>query len=451
MAVDDPFLVRSPREVDEFLSTLGNTSVGAFSVDVKDLYYSLPQGPICEAVSDSIEKHGVVRFQNSCGTNVSAFLELLKFYLRSTFIEYAGDLYIQKEGVCIGSCLAPVLSDLLLASMDRQFQSILPQLGVIKTFRFVDDYLVMFEVDAKKINEAAQEVFATFKSHMEAFQLTMELPSNGQLRFLDLAMTFNNEHTCWEYAPRSQKGLLPFCSAHSKLVKRGVAMGVLSNALNRSCPHQVQHSFDNQVSRLKSAGYPCDLVCALASRLLRALSSSVPEKRPQKERQKTAVIPYVHGVSHALKKIVSKAEVRLVFSAPKKLGRLCKRVNTETPKSGACVKKHMTRYVDCVQNVVYEFPLSPCGRTYIGQTGRCLNDRLREHANSVRSSSSTTLATHCASCGCAPLFHDCVILARYFARREREIFEAFSINKKGGACISEPSVSLLEKEMLYLS
>ncbi|KAH9364839.1 hypothetical protein HPB48_001302 [Haemaphysalis longicornis] len=49
LAIDDPFLLRNPNEVNTFLNTLGKKEVGAFSADVKDLYYSLPQDPILEA------------------------------------------------------------------------------------------------------------------------------------------------------------------------------------------------------------------------------------------------------------------------------------------------------------------------------------------------------------------------------------------------------------------
>ncbi|KAH9383437.1 hypothetical protein HPB48_024932 [Haemaphysalis longicornis] len=41
--VDDPCLVRKPHLVDEFLLTARPKNVSGFSVDVKDLYYSLPQ------------------------------------------------------------------------------------------------------------------------------------------------------------------------------------------------------------------------------------------------------------------------------------------------------------------------------------------------------------------------------------------------------------------------
>lgn len=101
LTINDPFLVRRPNEVDLFIGDLGNTRVGAFSVDVKNLYCSLPQDPICQAVSESIDEHGTVRFQNSCGTNKSAFMALLRFYLRSTFVEHEGRLYIYRMRVYV--------------------------------------------------------------------------------------------------------------------------------------------------------------------------------------------------------------------------------------------------------------------------------------------------------------------------------------------------------------
>ncbi|CAN7949006.1 unnamed protein product, partial [Ixodes pacificus] len=45
--------------------------------------------------------------------------ELLHMHLRSTFATWEGNIYLQRQGVCIGSCVAPVLSDLFLASLDR--------------------------------------------------------------------------------------------------------------------------------------------------------------------------------------------------------------------------------------------------------------------------------------------------------------------------------------------
>lgn len=52
--------------------------------------------------------------------------------------------------------------------------------------------------------------------------------------------------------------------------------------------------------------------------------------------------------------------------------------------------------------VVYNIKLSR-GNVYIGQTSRCVNERLNDHALSVRSSPASNLAVHCDRRGCQPV------------------------------------------------
>lgn len=70
--------------------------------------------------------------------------------------------------------------------------------------------------------------------------------------------------------------------------------------------------------------------------------------------------PYVHNVGHRIKKTSEKAGVRVVFLAPNKLHKLCKRVNSEENVHAGCRKRHEKRFGNCQACVVYETPLS-CG------------------------------------------------------------------------------------------
>lgn len=45
-----------------------------------------------------------------------------------------------------------------------------------------------------------------------------------------------------------------------------------------------------------------------------------------------------------------------------------------------------------------------CGACGVGQTGRCLSERLREHANKVRNGKEGFLALHVSTCGCTLQF-----------------------------------------------
>lgn len=352
--------------------------------------------------------------------------------------------------MCIGSCLAPILSDLVLAQLDRKLQEALKESAVQKVFRFVDDFLIIFRAAVGSSAQKVRELYKIFCDVLGEFDLTKEEPTNGELQFLDVRLHLDRQHVCWTYAPRSKKALLPHSSAHSKLVKRAVATSALKNSLSRSCEHTVEISFHTQIQRLRSAGYPEQLLHSVANRIMGDLRNTATKKVPQDEHKKRAVIPYVHGVSHNLKKIVGRSGVDLLFSAPNKLGGLCKRVNQEEARKH-CTKSHATPFVQCEEGVVYEIPLS-CKKSYIGQTGRCLNDRLREHANSLKTGTGSMLVQHVKTCNsCVPDFEACRVLKRYRGQRTREICEAFLIHSRGSSCVSTPSVALLDKELAYLA
>ncbi|KAH7979352.1 hypothetical protein HPB49_009128 [Dermacentor silvarum] len=237
---------------------------------------------ICQVVEDAINTYGVLRFQNECAISSTDFLEALKLYLRSTVVNFMDEPHIQKKGVCIGSCIVPLLSDLVLANFDRHLHASLSslQVSVQKVFRYVDDFLIVLEQGHHDAPTQFQEVYAKFCEVLNVFTLTKEYPEKGSLRFLDLKLTCKQDHVCWEYAPRSKMGLLPFSSAHSKLIKRGVASAALGNALQRSCYHQVHTSFCSQVERLLSAGYPSPLLTGVAEKLLEKCAKLSPVKQP---------------------------------------------------------------------------------------------------------------------------------------------------------------------------
>lgn len=145
--VDDPFIVKSSDQVIDFVKTCVDEHVYGFSVDVTDLYYSIPHDQLLPAVEECLDLFGSVRFQTECGVPVSRFLELLSFYLKSTYISWDDKHFIQKDGICIGSCIAPILSDIFLSRSDRSINLHLDNLNIKKVFRYVDDYLVLLTND----------------------------------------------------------------------------------------------------------------------------------------------------------------------------------------------------------------------------------------------------------------------------------------------------------------
>lgn len=253
------------------------------------------------------------------------------------------------------------------------------------------------------------------------------------------------------YQPRGNKPILPFHSAHSKLVKRGIIKSCFTNALRKSCEHKMLESFQEQSVRLTMAGYPDHVQVSVAERLLRDLQSSghTNAGQPARERQNFAVIPYMHKIAHNLKKVAQRVDVKVLFLAPQKLSSLCKMSVPASRPNRACTTNHANKFRDCLCNVVYQLPLS-CGKYYVGQTGRCLNERLKEHLYNVDRSKQGWLSAHCSTCGCRPRYSDCSIVAKSRDRITREIIEAGKIFSLKDDCVSTPSVALTDREKIYL-
>lgn len=252
------------------------------------------------------------------------------------------------------------------------------------------------------------------------------------------------------------KPILPFSSAHSKLVKRGIVKSSFESALRKTCAHRTEVAFQQQGTRLRSAGYPSHLLLTVAKAMLKAARRQVSDdtqaaNQEKEKRKNVVVVPYIHAVAHNLKKTGKRAGVNVVFSAPEKLIRLCSKVNTRERKRRECGTRHHNQFVACKEEVVYSLPLD-CKRSYIGQTGRCINDRLREHHNKVEKLvAEGHLAAHCKQCGCKPQYDKCKLIGKGNHKITREIIEAFEIHRQSDKCISMPSVALSEKELKFLA
>lgn len=159
-------------------------------------------------------------------------------------------------------------------------------------------------------------------------------------------------------------------------------------------------------------------------------------------------------MSHNLKNVAKRYGVGVVFSAPKKLKRVCavleRKAEQRKESETTCGVKHETMYVPCAEEVVYKIPMS-CGQIYIGQTGRCINTRLKEHANNLEANKSNHLVDHVRDCQfCFPSLPYCDILYKHPSRLTREIMEAYHMKKKTRLCVSKPSISLYDSEVAYL-
>ncbi|CAN7978608.1 unnamed protein product [Ixodes persulcatus] len=138
----------------------------------------------------------------------------------------------------------------------------------------------------------------------------------------------------------------------------------------------------------------------------------------------TACIPYMHNardLTHSVKSLASRYGTEVIFRCRFRLGSMCK-LCPPPPPPPACTKKQGSQLVQCAREKVYSTPLT-CGAECIGQTGRCLNDRLREHIGcAAQPEGSFDGRDHQA---CTPLFNETKVVGGHRERYGREIIEAY--------------------------
>lgn len=235
---------------------------------------------------DALSKKGkAILF--SYGVSVDRFLELLSVHLSSLFVVYDEVFFVQRKGVCIGSCVAPILSDIFLASFDRSIKDQLTNKGVGNVFRYADGFLLLFRNGS---DFTIAELLELFRDNGKGFLFTHEEPANNILQFLYLELSFEGHHVCWKHKPRLKKSLLPYDSAHSKITKQGIVKSCLTRAMRRSCLYAVDESFCEQVSRIRKVGCPEHLLVAVAQGILRTYR--VGDKKKEKKVNNLAGEPW---------------------------------------------------------------------------------------------------------------------------------------------------------------
>ncbi|XP_077551249.1 uncharacterized protein LOC144164881 [Haemaphysalis longicornis] len=184
------------------------------SADVVDLFYSVPQQGLLDAVESAIDRYAAVKFMNIVGVSAADFIGLIKMYLHSLIIKFQGELFSQRGSICRDSSIAPVLCDLFLSEGDRALQEAFHDTGVIKCFRYVDDFLVFTEM-GRCTRDNALNKLEKFKEAHEGLDFTFEQPRETCLQYLDLSIKFGKS-VDWMYKTRTGKGLLPYASATQK-------------------------------------------------------------------------------------------------------------------------------------------------------------------------------------------------------------------------------------------
>ena len=372
-----------------------------FSVDVVNLYGSIPLDEAMDAVREALESH--LDDVDMCGLSVDQVCNLLEQCLTNNVFRFGDEYFLQKQGVAMGNPVAPVVAILFM----HRFESRALQNATIKPaflVRYIDDFAGVWEGGKESLLE-----FVRYLNGIDRrIQFTCEMTEEGagSVPMLDTLITIWKESGRCSYStelyikPNSAGIFLHYKSAHPKQTKLNLARSQFLRAIRLSSDERSkERSLDKVSGLLRRNGYPIGLVSRIRKEVLRGRGRRRGRGRKRPDQMGTEdrsqdiflTLPYVNEtvlckVKKAVKK--SKFQVRLGWYAPISLKKML--VSSDLTKapcpagSRSCATCEAIRGGRCTdKNVVYDVECKICGDRYIGESKRPVRLRFNEHVRSM--------------------------------------------------------------------
>jgi len=341
------------------------------SFDITSLYTNIPIDETIGIILDYLYNDALQRSE----IKREDMKRLLEYATKETHFMFNGKLYNQKDGVSMGSPLAPLLAEIFLQNFEKKHLPAFKEKGIMYWKRYVDDTFVLLDPEV-----TSDDICAQLSQCHPSLKFTVEEERSGShtIPFLEVLVqrqpgigfrtrvyrksTFTGLLTKWDsFVPKKYK-----LNAISIMVYRAIKICSTDKALHN------EFNFIRKTA-LKN-GYPLHVIQSTIKKQLDLKNKPRPPKITEPEEDITILrVPYYGKPSHIYAKRVVAAvhkqyplkKIRVVYDVTSRIGQNFNskdKIPTEL-KAG----------------VVYEATCSQCGNKYIGKTCRHLKTRIYEH------------------------------------------------------------------------
>ena len=210
----------------------------------------------------------------------------------------------------------------------------------------------------------------------DSIKFTVEEEVDGCLPFLDISIKHHTDGSLSTSVFRKKTHTdkyLDFESHHPLTHKKAVVSTLLCRAFTHTSDRVSETKEIRHVTNaLRRNGYPQWLID-------KQVSTPHTISTTDHQWKGTAVLPYIRGLSESIRRVLSSLDVRVCFKPHTTL-----RCFFPSPKDRP----------DDLESagVVYNIPCMDCSSCYIGQTGRKLGIRIKEHKRAVQTADFVTSA-----------------------------------------------------------
>ena len=355
-----------------FVSELKNVNTNnkfMVSFDVNNLFTNIP-------LTESINLAVSYIKQNSPNLKLSNedLTKLFSFATAQTHFLFNGTTYDQKDGVSMGSPLAPVLANLFMGHHENIWLQNYSKSKLSFYRRYFDDTFCLFNSE-----QDALSFFDFINKQHPNITFSMEKEVNNRLAFLDVLVdnASSSSPITSVYHKTSYTGLLTnFFSFSPHSYKVGLVKTLVDRAYKiNNTWHGFHKDIESLVITLKKNFFPAKIIDPIIKHYLdKASATPTNPGKLNNEPSKSIIhfkLSYLNASAFTQRKLKSllksyctNLQIRLAFSSYKVSNMFS--IKDPIPISLRSL-------------VVYKFSCAGCNSVYVGETCRHFSTRVREH------------------------------------------------------------------------
>ena len=359
-----------------------NNNMKFIGYDIENLYPSVPTDEAIELASKLLVKNKILL------TNFEETIQLLEKYIKDIQFEFESDFYTQKDGLPMGSPLSPILAEIFLNNLENT--KIFPkqnEMQILNYWRYVDDGLLITRksTDENKLLQFLNGIHPKIK-------FTIEKEIQNQIHFLDINILRQKRYieTSVYRKPCHPQRFNNWESNIDRKYKLIAAKNLFDRA-NKICNNKnsKRKEFNTIKDYLLNSGYPLKEIRKCQKTII---EKQLTKSKPSIAEKKTMYFGttyigdetknFLANINNVLKRHgPNSVDVRCYSRSklPLQLTFRKKRCKPDAPHNSQCV---------------YQIKCNECNESYIGETGRQVNVRIKEHKNYKLNQNSATINNH---------------------------------------------------------
>ena len=250
--IDQSYMLKSS---DEFLLALQNLQLSPnqaiMSLDVESLFSNVPVDPTIDIILNRCYNQDSVQPPTIQKEDLQ---ELLKICTQQTPFKFKNQLYLQSDGVSMGSPLGPTFANYYMSHLETTVLNQQKVSNPAKYFRYVDDCFVVFN-SSNHVRFLIQRL-----KNRSVLNFTYETMQGNKFNFLDIEMSVQHDGKIETsvYIKPTDKGIYPNFHSH---IPEQYKKSVINSLVNRAIKYcSSEPTLNAELDRIKQIlsnnGYP---------------------------------------------------------------------------------------------------------------------------------------------------------------------------------------------------